>query len=1005
MTSVTSQRAHRPAPDLKRQTQDSCTNRVPSPNRIAGQRWVWFVVGVITCGLPLHCHAIVTGTRDVTTGKTASELSVVETIQERSTEAAVLQSGLEAFPRIEQASKMRATFDAIIETESERIALREKMKQQLAAAVHVPVNQASTAANDTAANSSERSRESKPTTPVAAHPFAMPSDVKLPGEEHHGSMLAEDAPEVPPATTTMNPGTPVAGSSPVASDTAESHHAPEISLVSSSSAQASPPQTSRSAATVRPTPATRPQADWGSSLLSAKPTINPFFVAEDSTDGHPDRPTAPTASDAAQRYPRHQSDVSSGPASYRSNGQISAASMITNRVSQPAPKPVGPQPIVINKRMPAQTVGSSASDSAGVVKAIAEISPSTSNRPDAAPHAFALPPMEPQLDPEATTTSQPNTAQLVATRKHTSSRDETDDWTDLLLTGAGQHHRNAALWAEGKADFPPLKRPHLRSSPMIEQEEIDPSRSTVSAEHAPPVAPVEIESVPPGKTPSPRLDSDARVAAGAVKDIAESVPAILPPAASTVPEPMQPEYSQPASPRSTEAEISLVPVNASDTPSDVTLNVNEVDVRVVLEMLAKGYGLNLLIAPGVDGTVTANVSGLSPEKTLQGLVRMCGLAMQRDGDLILIYPKENLPLDARQVRVFRLDFARSGTVDPTVQTLLSPVGTAYASKVDETDNRQGCEAMVVIDVPEVIDQVERYLIEADQAPRQVLIEARVLEIELTDGMRHGVNLRHFNGGAHHGTFRTSDNGAMSANPFFFTDVNGQDLSTWLALMQQTADAKTLATPQVMAVNGQTAKIQVGQQLGYSVATVTETSTIQDVRYLETGIVLQVTPTISRDDRVLLQVKPKVSSGEINPETRLPEETTREIETSVMLNNHQGMIIGGLIQEQDRVAIRKTPILGDVKHIGPLFQRRESRRSRSEIIVALIPHIIEPGQAEHCEFPVDANRVDDWEQAGTPLFNGPLNRNCRPWEAKLPDAASQGAAAKAIERMRNADPYR
>ncbi|QEG00691.1 Type IV pilus biogenesis and competence protein PilQ precursor [Stieleria maiorica] len=439
--------------------------------------------------------------------------------------------------------------------------------------------------------------------------------------------------------------------------------------------------------------------------------------------------------------------------------------------------------------------------------------------------------------------------------------------------------------------------------------------------------------------------------------------------------------------------------------SDVTLSVDDVDVRTVLEMLAKGYGMNILVAPDVEGTVTANVTGLTPEQTLSSVARMTGLAIEREDNVILIYPKDNLPRESRQLRVFPLDFARSEDVEPTITGLLSPIGSAYSSKADELDHRRGRESIVVVDTPSVLAQVEQYLMQADQAPLQVMIEARVLEIELKDNMEHGVNFEAIFGGDFRvGGFRLTDNIATSTNPFYFAEISGTDLKALLTLLETTTDAKTLATPRVMVVNGQNAKIQVGQQLGFAVATVTQTSTIQDVRYLDTGVVLNVTPTISRDNRVLLQVKPKVSSGEINPDTLLPEETTREVETSVMLDNHQGMIVGGLIQEEDRVVIKKLPWLGDVKHVGKLFQRRETSRARTEIIVALIPHIVDPNIDGQCSIDDPMRNQIEWQRTENSLFNGPLNRECRPWEARLPDVTAEGPIHRDIDRQRNRHPY-
>lgn len=412
----------------------------------------------------------------------------------------------------------------------------------------------------------------------------------------------------------------------------------------------------------------------------------------------------------------------------------------------------------------------------------------------------------------------------------------------------------------------------------------------------------------------------------------------------------------------------------------VTLNVDSADVRSVFEMLARGYQMNILVAPEVEGVVTANVEGLSPDETLRGIVKMCGLNLQREGEMIYIYSSEKIPADARQLRVFPLDFARAASLEATVQGLLSPVGNAYPNTMESTDNMQTQESIVVVDVPSAIEQIESYILQADQPPRQVMIEARVLEVELTDDMVHGVNFDAFiSGDVSVGGVGFVEPVITKTNPVFYTQISGRRLNALIDFLETTTDSKTLASPRVQVINGQHARIQVGQQLGFTVATVTQTSTIQDVQFLETGVVLSVTPTISRDGRILMEVKPEVSDGEINPETLLPEEETREVETSVLLENHHGVIIGGLIQEKDRVVIKKLPWLGDVKHIGKLFQRREAVRSRSEIIVALTPHIIEACVQQE-------RSAIEYERTETPLFHGTLQRSCRPWEPRLPDRA-------------------
>ncbi|MFN0195860.1 MAG: type II secretion system protein GspD [Planctomycetaceae bacterium] len=268
----------------------------------------------------------------------------------------------------------------------------------------------------------------------------------------------------------------------------------------------------------------------------------------------------------------------------------------------------------------------------------------------------------------------------------------------------------------------------------------------------------------------------------------------------------------------------------------------------------------------------------------------------------------------------------------------------------------------------------------DQPPRQVLVEARVLQVTLKDDNRHGVNfesiLRVANSTV---SLKTKGFANPAASPAFFLGVGGTDLDLLIEALQTTTDAKTLASSRILAINGQEAKIQIGAQLGYLVTTTTQTSTMQEVNFLDLGVVLNFTPQISADDRILLTVKPEVSSGRINPETGLPEEDTTEVQTTIMLNDGQGMIIGGLIKESDTDSQTKIPIIGDLWMVGKLFQRQTVTRERNEIIIALVPRIV-PYDPEYSE--LEDSRL---MQATTQLMDEKLRPVERPWEGKLPDA--------------------
>ena len=208
--------------------------------------------------------------------------------------------------------------------------------------------------------------------------------------------------------------------------------------------------------------------------------------------------------------------------------------------------------------------------------------------------------------------------------------------------------------------------------------------------------------------------------------------------------------------------------------------------------------------------------------------------------------------------------------------------------------------------------------------------------------------------------------ANNAGPGMVFSVDGTDLNMLVNALETNTDAKTLANPKVLVLNGQQSRIQIGKRLGYFVTTATQTSTLQDVQFLEVGVVLDVTPTISDDGQVLLRVKPEVSNGAINPITTLPEKEATEVETSVLLPDGHGIIIGGLIQETDIETQNKVPFLGDLWLIGRLFQRRTVQRERSEVIVVLVPRIV---PYDDCYPHKDSV---DYARANAPLVTPELN---------------------------------
>ena len=425
------------------------------------------------------------------------------------------------------------------------------------------------------------------------------------------------------------------------------------------------------------------------------------------------------------------------------------------------------------------------------------------------------------------------------------------------------------------------------------------------------------------------------------------------------------------------AEPMAVPEPENTTP--VTLRCDGVEVRKALEMLSVEASASILVAPGVTGQVTANLQGLTFDEAFGAILKLCNLVAHRENNLILVYPLEDAPQLARSLRAFPLDYVSSQDALLGVQGLLSPTGQAFLTQSSPEDNRRTQDVIVVDDLPDHLFRIEQYVTQIDRPPRQVMIEVHVLEVELSDNRRHGVNFDHtINIMRNRANLQLSGFANPLAGQAFFVNVDGANLDALIECLRTTTDAKTLASPRVLVLNGQQARIQIGDQLGYRVITTTETSSMEDVKFLELGVVLAVTPHISRDNQVVMRVKPQVSSGQINPETALPEEQTTEVETDVLLMDGQGMVIGGLIQERDSNIQSKIPVLGDIWVLGWLFKRREVVKRRTEIIITLIPRVVPYLPEYEVQHEVEVGR------AAAPLLHGPLCRYPRPWEPSLPD---------------------
>lgn len=511
-----------------------------------------------------------------------------------------------------------------------------------------------------------------------------------------------------------------------------------------------------------------------------------------------------------------------------------------------------------------------------------------------------------------------------------------------------------------------------RPVPILNSSVMPGPENTVRVELAPPPRVAQVQN------PFPR---------GAV------APAPLPDPVFIQPQPQVPLPTPPPVPQSSGQQFRL-PFATSPTQnmrisSDgelVSLTVNAAPLDSVLSLIAKQHKLNLVAGEEVKGNVTVALDRVPLDDALDALLKSNGYLWHRERNILTVAKMDvesqvSSLHQGRVVRVFPLNYIAAEDAERITKGLLSKVGKSFISQADPADGRRTMETIVVEDLPEYVARIENYLAQMDVPPRQVLIEAHVLQVDLAETLQHGINLQGLGRIANSQvTFQTIGLANPAATPAMLLGLNATDLTSVIEALQSTNDVKTLASPKLMVVNGQLAKIQIGSRFGYFTTTTTQTSTVQSVEFLDVGVVLNVTPTIANDGQVLLKVKPEISGGRINPISGLPEEDTTEVETTVMLQDGFGMVVGGLIKETDEDVQNKVPYIGDLWLVGKAFRRVQTVKRRTEIIIALIPRIVPVPTDMRCK---EAVQLD---QSTSPLLDKNLNEyDRRHWEGELHDA--------------------
>lgn len=418
-----------------------------------------------------------------------------------------------------------------------------------------------------------------------------------------------------------------------------------------------------------------------------------------------------------------------------------------------------------------------------------------------------------------------------------------------------------------------------------------------------------------------------------------------------------------ASPPASRTEIKEI---EGEGDGKLSIHIQDSDLREVLDLLAEQGGLNILASNSVQGKVSASLSHVDIDTALNAILRSTGFTARRDGAFVFVGTSKDFLLmdesvDKVGARIYRPNYIRATDLQMLIQPLLTPnlgvcsvtapseVGIA-ANDADAGGNSfAGGEAVLVRDFEAVLAQVDQVFEELDKRPMQVSIEAMILSVKLADKNSFGVdfallrdqaNIRLVSGKP------LTDLGQMKFDgglKFGFLDSS---LGVFVTALETIGDVNVIATPRLMCINKHRAQILIGAQLGYVNTTLTETSTAQNVQFLEVGTQLRLRPFISNDGLIRMEVHPELSTGNVRVEEgfTLPDKELTQVTTNIMVRDGCTVIIGGLMREDLTTTTSQIPLLGSTPGIGFLFRQKTETIERRELIVLITPHIVYEPQA-------------------------------------------------------------
>ncbi|QOG47545.1 type IV pilus secretin PilQ [Neisseria gonorrhoeae] len=418
------------------------------------------------------------------------------------------------------------------------------------------------------------------------------------------------------------------------------------------------------------------------------------------------------------------------------------------------------------------------------------------------------------------------------------------------------------------------------------------------------------------------------------------------------------------------------------TGRKISLDFQDVEIRTILQILAKESGMNIVASDSVSGKMTLSLKDVPWDQALDLVMQARNLDMRQQGNIVNIAPRDellakdkaflqaekdiadlgalysqNFQLKYKNVEEFR-SILRLDNADTTGNrnTLVSGRGSVLIDPATNT--------LIVTDTRSVIEKFRKLIDELDVPAQQVMIEARI--VEAADGFSRdlgvkfgatgrkklknetsafgwGVNSGFGGGNKWEAQTKINLPVAAAANSISLVRaISSGALNLELSASESLSKTKTLANPRVLTQNRKEAKIESGYEIPFTVTTASGGGNSTNTELKKAVLGLTVTPNITPDGQIIMTVKINKDSPAqcASGNNTILCISTKSLNTQAMVENGGTLIVGGIYEENNGNTLTKVPLLGDIPVIGNLFKTRGKKTDRRELLIFITPRIID-----------------------------------------------------------------